>query len=161
MNERTIPGARCGFCGVGEKYIRVGRRENSEKYRAYCWNCAASTVELATEEEAVREWELEGYTIPTHGERRILEGCIALMKELTGELEEYLEYMGVKLESVEDRFITSMTYRHIVNRLFLWHTHHSGGTSTAAKCHELGIEDSSNTVVFGIDPEEDEDEEED
>lgn len=157
MDERHIPGARCGYCGASEKYIRVGHRENSEKYRVYCWNCAASTLELATEEEAVKEWELEGYTIPTHGERRILQGCIGLMEELTGQFEDYLEYMGIKPESEEERFSAGMTYFHIVNRLFLWHTHHSGGTSTAAKCHELGIKDSSQTVRFGSNPEEEED----
>lgn len=40
-----------------------------------------------------------------------------------------------------------MSYFHIVQELFLFRTYHSGGTSTMAKCKQLGV-DSSENVEF-------------
>ena len=88
--------------------------------------------------------------IESHSEREILKGCIALMQELTGCFEEYLDYMGIKPENDEERFCVNFTNFHIVQRLFLWRTYHSGGTSAIEKCKELGL-DSCDVVVFADD----------
>lgn len=85
--------------------------------------------------------------IESHSESDILKGCIALMQELTSEFEEYLDYMKIKPEYDEERFCTEFTYFHIVQRLFLWMTYHSGGTSTIEKCRELSI-DFGDVVSF-------------
>ena len=95
----------------------------------------------------------------SHSEKQVLEGCIALMQELTGYFEEWLEYHDFEVDEDETFFVT-MSYFHIVQRLFLWNTGHSGGTSTGLKCGELGV-DSSKHVAFGCYPDEDEEVEDD
>lgn len=84
----------------------------------------------------------------SHDERNILQGCIALMGEMVGYFREYLDFIGFEPEFDEDKMPFVMSYFHIVQRLFLWNTRHSGGTSTMKKCYELGIEDSSEQVEF-------------
>jgi len=42
-----------------------------------------------------------------------------------------------------------MTYSNIVQELFLFGTSHSGGTSTRAKCKQLGV-DSSDEIEFSF-----------
>ena len=83
----------------------------------------------------------------SHSEKEILKGCILLMQSLMGRFEEYLEYMDIAPEIEEERFCTTFTYGEIVQRLFLWTTHHSGGTSTWLKCEKLGV-DYGKSVVF-------------
>lgn len=55
--------------------------------------------------------------------------------------------------SEEERFCYNMSYFHIVQELFLFRTYHSGGTSTMAKCKQLGV-DSSENVEFKFEEEE-------
>lgn len=87
--------------------------------------------------------------LSSHSEKQILEGCIALMQEMVNGFREYLDYIGHdKPEYEEEKQPFCMSYFHIVNQLFLFHTSHSGGTSTRAKCHELGIDDSGQNVKF-------------
>lgn len=86
--------------------------------------------------------------IESHSEEQILKGCISLIDEMVGQFREYLDFIDHEPEFEEEKQPFHMSYFHIVNRLFLWHTHHSGGTSTRAKCHELGIDDSSEDVEF-------------
>ena len=87
--------------------------------------------------------------IESHSEKQILEGCISLIQEMVDGFREYLDYIGHdEPEYEEEKQPFCMSYFHIVKRLFLWHTLHSGGTSTIAKCHELGIDDSSCNVKF-------------
>lgn len=86
----------------------------------------------------------------SHSEADIYKGCIALMQELMGRFEDYLDYIGLDAPTNanrEEQFATYFYPAHIVERLFLWNTHHSGGTSQLLKCKELGI-DSDRTVVF-------------
>ena len=85
----------------------------------------------------------------SHSEREIFDGCVALMQELTGHFERYLEYIGVDIkgEDDEERFGVKFYNTVIVERLFLWNTSHSGGTSQRLKCRELGIDDAG-TVTF-------------
>lgn len=80
----------------------------------------------------------------SHSEEQILDGCISLMYELFGRFTEYLEWIGFEPENEEEVFETNFSYGEIVSRLFLWNTHHSGGTSTAAKCRILGKDYSEN-----------------
>lgn len=75
----------------------------------------------------------------SHGEREIYDGCIALMRELTEEFREWLEWQGIDVRG-EERFEAIFPCTHIVERLFLWNTNHSGGTSCGLKLKELGIE---------------------
>lgn len=83
----------------------------------------------------------------SHSETDIYNGCIALMQELMEQFEEYLDWLGIHPDNDEDVFWTDFYPTHIVERLFLWHTTHSGGTSQRLKCHELGI-DTNSTVSF-------------
>lgn len=55
--------------------------------------------------------------------------------------------------SEEERFCYNISYFHIVQELFLFRTYHSGGTSTMAKCKQLGV-DSSENVEFKFEEEE-------
>ncbi len=96
--------------------------------------------------------------IESHSEKQIMEGCISLIQEMVDGFREYLDYIGHdRPEYEEEKQPFHMSYFHIVNRLFLWHTSHSGGTSTRAKCHELGIDDSSKDVEFWLWDNEEED----
>ena len=85
--------------------------------------------------------------IVSHSEADIYKGCIALMQELTERFEEYLDWMDIRPDNDEERFWTDFYPTHIIERLFLWNTGHSGGTSQRLKCHELGI-NTYNTVTF-------------
>ena len=84
----------------------------------------------------------------SHSEAEIYKGCIALMQELMGRFEEYLDFIGLdpKEANDEERFATYFYPTHIVERLFLWRTHHSGGTSQRLKCRELGIDDDEEVI---------------
>ena len=84
----------------------------------------------------------------SHSEAEIYKGCIALMQELTERFTEYMAYVGIepKPEDDEERFWTSFYPTQIVERLFLWGTSHSGGTSQRMKCRELGIDDDEKVV---------------
>jgi len=99
-------------------------------------------------------------SVKSHSEKQILEGCIALIDEMVGYFREYLDFIDFTPEYDEEKQPFCMSYFHIVNRLFLWDTSHCGGTSTRAKCHELGIDDSSKTVKFELWEDEEEDGEE-
>lgn len=94
----------------------------------------------------------------SQSERDILDGCIDLMHQLTGRFQEYLEFVGFEPDGDDMIFGTRFTYFEIVQRLFLWNTSHSGGTSTGNKCRELGV-DSSKGITFDCRAEDDEDEE--
>lgn len=93
--------------------------------------------------------EEPGY-VESQSEEQILECCIGLMQEMADCFREYLEFIDHEPEYEEEKQPFCFSYFHIVNRLFLWHTSHSGGTSTRAKCKELGIDDSSKQVEFCI-----------
>ena len=83
----------------------------------------------------------------SHSEADIYKGCIALMQELMRRFEEYLEWMEIYPDNDEERFETYFYPTHIIERLFLWNTRHSGGTSQRLKCQELDI-DTDDMVIF-------------
>jgi len=101
---------------------------------------------------------MENEIVKSQSERQILDMCIELMHELTGYFEEYLEWQGITKEDYEP-FGVSLSYFEIVQTLFLFHTSHSGGTSTMQKCRELGV-DSSERVIFKVWEEEEEEQDE-
>lgn len=94
---------------------------------------------------------IDGYEMTaSHSEADIYKGCIALMQELMGRFEDYLDFIGLPNPTEaneEECFATCFYPTHIVERLFLWNTHHSGGTSQHLKCQELGI-DTDKQVIF-------------
>lgn len=81
--------------------------------------------------------------IESQSESQILESCIELMQDLTNSFLEWYDFVygedAIKELSEEERFNISISYFTIVQKLFLQHTHHSGGTSTRQKCKELGV----------------------
>lgn len=89
--------------------------------------------------------------VKSHSEREILNTCIQLLDEMVGHFRVYLEWAGFEPNDEEKECgYFGMTYFHIVQKLFLQHTSHSGGTSTRQKCRELGIEDWSEEVRFKL-----------
>lgn len=88
----------------------------------------------------------------SHGEKEILNGCIGLMYEVYQNMLNYLDFQGINVKEIdqEEQPCFYISYFRIVQRLFLLHTSHSGGTSTREKCYELGV-DSSDTVKFDCD----------
>lgn len=83
----------------------------------------------------------------SHSERDILDACVELMQGMADEFLEYLDWIGAEPEEEEKISFCNMNYFRIVQRLFLWHTSHSGGTSTINKCRELGV-DSSESIAY-------------
>lgn len=94
--------------------------------------------------------------VQSHSEREIFKGCVAMMQQLMNAFEEYLDWMDVHPDNEEERFSYQFYNTQIVERLFLWNTHHSGGTSQREKCRELGIKDDG-TVTFRDEREKDDD----
>lgn len=88
--------------------------------------------------------------ITSHSEAEILKECISLMHAVVEFTHKYMDFIGFVPENEEEEFHFSMNYFKIVQRLFLWNTRHSGGTSTCNKCRELGV-DPFEEIEFGFD----------
>ena len=118
--------------------------EELKQYRAI----GTSEECLAAVEKQKIDKELE-----SHDEKHILKYCINLMQELVGKFEEWYEYVhgedAIKELCEDEKFCYRMTYSNIVQELFLFGTSHSGGTSTRAKCKQLGV-DSSDEIEFSF-----------
>lgn len=103
--------------------------------------CHMSVIILdAQRQEKAIENGSEGGDLRSHDEKHILQGCLTLLYETVEYFREYLEFVGFEPETEEEELHLNMSYGHIVKTLFLWYTRHSGGTSTAAKCRELGVD---------------------
>ena len=89
--------------------------------------------------------------LESHDEKHILECCISLMQEVVNEFAEWYRWQhgedAIEELDEEERFCSRKSYFHIVQKLFLLCTNHSGGTSTRAKCEQLGV-DSSEEIEF-------------
>ena len=92
------------------------------------------------------DYKWQRVDVSSHSEKDILDGCIALMRELNDRFLEYLDFMDVEVGDDEYKWCTFFSYFEIVQRLFLYHTKHSGGTSTRMKIAELGFDDPSDVV---------------
>lgn len=131
---------------IGEKACDVAIKalEEIQKYR-----------EIGTPEEcrAAMEKQIVEKELESHDEKYILKYCISLMQELVGKFEEWYEYVhgedAIRELDEEERFYYRMSYFSIVQELFLFRTSHSGGTSTRAKCKQLGV-DWSDGIEFSF-----------
>ena len=89
--------------------------------------------------------------LESHDEKHTLECCISLMHELVNEFAEWYRWQhgedAIEKLDKEERFCFRKSYFRIVQELFLLGTNHSGGTSTRAKCEQLGV-DSSEEIEF-------------
>lgn len=124
-----------GDLAIKAKQTAINALEEVQQYRA------------AVEKQKIDK-ELE-----SHDEKHILKYCINLMQELVGKFEEWYEYVhgedAIKELCEDEKFCYRMTYSNIVQELFLFGTSHSGGTSTRAKCKQLGV-DSSDEIEFSF-----------
>ena len=83
--------------------------------------------------------------LASHSERDIVEQCISLMNGVHQDMMEYMEMMDA--EHIEG--YPSLIYSNfeIVQRLLLCRTRHGGGTSTRAKCRQLGINPYGEVII--------------
>ena len=82
--------------------------------------------------------------LESHDEKHILKSCLGLMQDMVDEFAEWYRWQhgedSIEKLDEEERFCIRKTYFRIVQKLFLLHTNHSGGTSTIAKCKQLGVD---------------------
>ena len=106
-----------------------------EKYRAI------GTVE---ECRAAMEKQKADKELESHDEKHILKSCLGLMQEMVNDFAEWYRWQhgedSIEELDEEEIFCIRKTYFRIVQKLFLLHTNHSGGTSTRAKCEQLGVD---------------------
>lgn len=122
--------------------VAINALEEVQKYLAIG---APEECRAAVEKQNVNK-ELE-----SHDEKHILECCINLMQEVVNEFAEWYRWQhgedAIDELNEEERFYFRTSYFHIVQKLFLLCTNHSGGTSTRAKCEQLGV-DSAEEIEF-------------
>lgn len=82
--------------------------------------------------------------LESHDEKHILESCIDIIQEMVDEFSEWYKWIhgedAISELDEEERFCVRKSYFRIVQKLFLFGTRHSGGTSTRAKCKQLGVD---------------------
>ena len=133
----------CAKCDIVQKVedlnsaydTAIKALEEVQQYRAIG---TPEECRAAMEKQNSANKELE-----SHDEKRILECCISLMQEMVNEFAKWYRWQ----HGEEERFCFKKSYFRIVQELFLLCTHHSGGTSTRAKCEQLGV-DSSEEIEF-------------
>ena len=109
--------------------------------------------QIGTVEEcrAAMEKQNVNKELESHDEKHILECCISLMQEVVNEFAEWYRWQhgedAIDELDEEERFCFRKSYFRIVQELFLLCTNHSGGTSTRAKCEQLGV-DSAEEIEF-------------
>ena len=113
----------------------VNALEEVEQYR-----------EIGTPEEcrtAVEKQKVDK-ELESHDEKHILKSCLGLMQEMVNDFAEWYRWQhgedSIEELDEEEIFCIRKTYFRIVQELFLLHTNHSGGTSTRAKCEQLGVD---------------------
>lgn len=109
---------------------------------------------IGTPEECRAAMEKQNSTnkeLESHDEKHTLECCISLMQELVNEFAECYRWQhgedAIEGLDEEERFCFRKSYFCVVQELFLLGTNHSGGTSTRAKCKQLGV-DSAEEIKF-------------
>lgn len=129
----------------------MDRNEAIEHLKVVLKTCDVQDEEAV--EMAIKALEQQNLCdgVKSHSEKEILNACIQLLKEMVGHFRVYLDWADFEPGDEEKECgYFGMTYFHIVQKLFLQHTSHSGGTSTIQKCRELGIEDWSEGVRFKL-----------
>ena len=102
--------------------------------------------EIGTPEEcrAAVEKQKVDKELESHDEKHILKSCLGLMQEMVNDFAEWYRWQhgedSIEELDKEEIFCIRKTYFRIVQELFLLHTNHSGGTSTRAKCEQLGVD---------------------
>ena len=146
-------GVTNAFCDRSKGYVTF------EKMREFTKSCKKALEEvqqyrqIGTVEEcrAAMKKQNVNEELESHDEKHILECCINLMQEMVNEFAEWYRWQhgedAIKEIDAEERFCFRKSYFCIVQELFLFGTHHSGGTSTRAKCEQLGV-DSSEEIKF-------------
>ena len=115
--------------------IAIQALEEVQQYRA-----------IGTPEEcrAAVEKQKVDKELESHDEKHILKSCLGLMQDMVDEFAEWYRWQhgedSIEKLDEEERFCIRKTYFRIVKELFLLHTNHSGGTSTIAKCKQLGVD---------------------
>lgn len=108
---------------------------------------------IGTSEECMAAVEKQNVNkeLESHDEKHTLECCISLMQEMVNEFAEWYRWQhgedAIEELDEEERFCFRKSYFSIVQELFLIGTNHSGGTSTRAKCEQLGV-DSAEEIEF-------------
>lgn len=119
-----------------------------EKYQAIG---APDECRAAVEKQKVDK-ELE-----SHDEKHILKSCLGLMQDMVDKFAEWYRWQhgedSIEELDEEERFCIRTTYFRIVQKLFLLHTNHSGGTSTREKCEQLGVDWSEEILLDWSDEE--------
>lgn len=148
------------LCVLLDKPFTEVEYDKEKNYKELCQMALVSEEvkqyrAIGTPEEcrAAMEKQIVEKELESHDEKHILKYCISLMQELVGKFEEWYEYVHGEdaireLDEVE-RFYYRMSYFSIVQELFLFRTSHSGGTSTRAKCKQLGV-DWSDGIEFSF-----------
>lgn len=85
----------------------------------------------------------------SHSEKDIVSGCIWLMEDVHSRMLEFMDINGLEYnrEVEEERPEFYYSYFEIIQKLLLSRTRHSGGTSTRAKCEQLGLNPYANVVI--------------
>lgn len=149
-----------------QQYRALGTPEDLKAMKEHGAFTGTELAQLAAMQMRLREYERIGTPkecraavekqnvnkeLESHDEKHILECCISLMKEMVNEFAEWYRWQhgedAIKELDEEERFCFRRSYFSIVQELFLLGTHHSGGTSTRAKCEQLGV-DSSEEIEF-------------
>lgn len=144
----------------------------SPYYNQDCVKCAQEHDQLAEWLEELKQYRAIGTPeecraamekqnvnreLESHDEKHILEYCISLMQEVVNEFAEWYRWQhgedAIEELDEEERFCFRKSYFRIVQELFLLGTNHSGGTSTRAKCEQLGV-DGAEEIEFNWSDEE-------
>ena len=139
------------LCVLLDKPFTEVKYDKEKNYKELCQMALVSEEvkqyrAIGTPEEcrAAMEKQIVEKELESHDEKYILKYCISLMQELVGKFEEWYEYVhgedAIRELDEEERFYYRMSYFSIVQELFLFRTSHSGGTSTRAKCKQLGVD---------------------
>mgnify|MGYP000129820806 FL=1 len=148
------------LCVLLDKPFTEVKYDKEKNYKELCQMALVSEEvkqyrAIGTPEEcrAAMEKQIVEKELESHDEKYILKYCISLMQELVGKFEEWYEYVhgedAIRELDEEERFYYRMSYFSIVQELFLFRTSHSGGTSTRAKCKQLGV-DWSDGIEFSF-----------
>lgn len=128
--------------------VAIQALEEVQQYRAI------GTIE---ECRAAMEKQNVNKELESHGEKHILECCISLMQEMVNEFAEWYRWQhgedAIEELDKEERFCFRKSYFCIVQKLFLLGTNHSGGTSTRAKCEQLGVDSAEEIEIDWSDEE--------
>ena len=111
------------FCEEIQQYRAIGTPEE----------CRAAVEKQKADKE-----------LESHNEKHILRSCLELIQDMVNEFAEWYRWEhgedAIEELDEEERFCIRKTYFRIVQKLFLFGTNHSGGTSTRAKCEQLGVD---------------------